>query len=518
MTAETVNVPPQRAEADPSALSTTPATAASRPWRAVWLRCVLVPLTVLAPLVTLTPSADHRFNVYANGGLYGAKPWLLFRNAFSTVPIFLDLGNFRPLGRIVEWSLDVAVFALTALFGLPANIGLRLVSFASAILLTIAAVVFAAALVSRRERLFTAPPPVPVALLPFAVGAGLVAAGWTSTTVLFGALYLATSALVLAVAAWACRSRRPGALVVLAGAALAAFNELALLAVPLATATVLLRNRFVLGRSLLHRPRFLVLLWAGFLPVILPVRALIYHHCAGGGCYTGSDLALAGAPGALPARMLSWLPPLMWERASHGRPHVAAAVPVLALIMLAVLAWRACPGLRRLPTLDRGQTLGLASAALALLVLGASIAALNAGVQRFELGLGWRDSGLTTVAGSILLLVFWRRYLTVALVGLVLAGAFSAAANKDFRDRASHGPWPFLHDRIAQEVADFDATPAGDARRCALRATFVQTSARNNLGQGNQLSTEREVRRFDVSLNRATTLLAGAPFCTTAPR
>jgi hypothetical protein len=515
VTAEIVNVPPPRAEADPSALSTTPSSPGGRPWRQLLLRCVLVPLTVLAPLVTLTPSADHRFNVYANGGLYGARPWMLFHNAFSTVPMFLDLGNFRPLGRIVEWSLDVAVFALTALFGLPVNIGLRLVSFVSAILLTIAAVVFAAAVVSRRERLFAAPPPVPVALLPFAVGAGLVAAGWTSTTVLFGALYLATSALVLAVAAWACRSRRPGALVVLAGAGIAAFNELALLAVPLATAAVLLRNRVVLGRPLFAQTRFLVLLWAGFLPVILPIRTIIYLRCADGGCYSGSDLALAGAPAALPARMLSWLPPLMWDRAAHGIPHVAAAVPLLALIALAVPAWRVGRGLRRLPALDRRQTYGLASVSIVLLILAASIAALNADVQRFELGLGWRDSGLTTVAGSILLLVFWRRYLVVALAGLVLAGTFSAAANKDFRDRASHGPWPYLHDRIAQEVADFDPTPAGNARRCALRTTFIQTSAHNNQGVG---VNEREVRRFDVSLNRATILLAGVRFCDAAPR
>ncbi|MEU4241637.1 hypothetical protein [Actinoplanes sp. NPDC026619] len=518
MTAEIVNVPPPRAEADPSALSITPAPPVRRQWRAVLLRSVLVPLIVLAPLVTLTPSADHRFNVYANGGLYGAKPWLLVRNAFSTVPTFLDLGNFRPLGRITEWSLDVAVFALTALFGLPANIGLRLVSFVSAILLTIATVVFAAAVVSRRDRLFATPPPVPVALLPFAVGAGLVAAGWTSTTVLFGALYLATSALVLAVAAWACRSRRPGVLVVLAGAGIAAFNELAVLAVPLATAAVLVRNRVVLGRSPFRGPnaRFLVLLWAGFLPVFLPVRAIIYLRCADGGCYAGSDLAPAGAPAALPGRMVSWLPPLMWEQAAHGFPRVAAAVPVLALIALALVAWRTVPGLRRLPALDRGQTYGLALAAVALLILASSIAALNADVQRFDIGLGWRDSGLTTAAGSILLLVLWRRYLVVALVGLVLAGTLSAAANKDFRDRAARGPWPYLHDRIAQEVADFDVTPAGDARRCALRATFVQTSAHNNhQGVG---PNEQELRRFDVSLNRATILLAGVRFCSTAPR
>ena len=523
MTAEIVDVPPRARQPLP-AESAPIAVDAGPQWRAVFRRCVLLPLVVLAPLVTLTPSADHRFNLYGNGGQYVTHPWRILHTVVASVPQFLDLGNFRPLGRLVEWSLDAAAFAPTVLFGIPANIGLRLVSFAGAIVLSLAAVIFAEAVVGRRERLFGGPPTALAATLPFAVAAGLVAAGRTSTTVLFGALYLTTSALVLGVAAWACRSRRAGLLVVLAGAGLAAFNELAYLAVPLATVAVLLRRRVVLGdgwRSAVRGPggRFVALLWAGFLPVFVPVRVLIWQRCADGGCYTGSDIALGGAPAALPNRLVSWLPPLMWPRATGGSfPHLAEAVPALALLALATLAWGAARRMPRPATLDRRQALGLAGVALTLLVLAGTLAALNADVQALAAagrwGQGWRDSGLTTVAGSLLVLALWRRVTVVALVVLVLAGTVATAANQDYRELAGRGRFPYLHDRIAQEVADFDRTPAGDARRCALRADFITTSTADHHGVLNQ----REVERFDVSLDRATRQVAGRRFCSQAPK
>jgi hypothetical protein len=517
VTVEIVKVPAQPGGVRPAAPAPTTRPVRRGPWRAVARRAVLVPLIVLMPLVTLTPGADHRFNVYANGGRYLANPLLLLRGVIESVPTYLQLGNFRPLGRLVEWSLDVTAFAITGLFGLPVNVTLRLVSFAAAVLLTLAAVVFAES-VTARGRLFAAAPTVPVALLPFAVGAGLVAAGRTSTTVLFGGLYFSTAALVLAVAAAACRARRPGLAVVLAGAALAAFNEMAYLAVPLATAAVLIRGRVVLAedwRTTLRGPgvRFAALLWAGFLPVFVPIRAIIYQKCAAGGCYAGSDIALSGAAGALPNRLISWLPPLMWQRATGGDFHPISAISLLTLVALGVLAIRGPRPARP----DRRQALGLAGVAAVLLLLAGTLAALNADVQTMAAqgrwGQGWRESGLTAVAGGLLVLVTVRRFVGPALAVLVVAAMFGAAANKDFRDRSDGGKYPYLHDRIAQEVADFDATPAGNARRCALRDAFRQTSLANHQGVATP-----ELERFDVSLDRATRHLAGRPFCREAAR
>src|SRR5689334_3231387 len=168
VTAEIVEVPHQ---AGPAAVPARVVPVAYRPWRALLWRCLLTPLVVLAPLVTLTFSADHRFNVYNNGGLYATRPWKLFAAAVTTVPQYLDAGNFRPLGRVLEWSLDVAAFTPTALFGLPAPIGLRIVSFLAAILLTGAAVLLVEAVTARRRRLFAGSPSVAAALLPFAIAA-----------------------------------------------------------------------------------------------------------------------------------------------------------------------------------------------------------------------------------------------------------------------------------------------------------------------------------------------------------
>ncbi|HEY0530654.1 MAG TPA: hypothetical protein VGD29_03555 [Actinoplanes sp.] len=524
MTVETAPPPSRARPARPSSVR----AAAGRPWPAAVRRCVLVPLIVLIPLVALTPSADHRFNVYANGGRYAARPWQMVVTAVESVPQFLRLGNFRPLGRIVEWSLDLLAFGLTGLLGVPANIALRLVSFAAAIVLTLAAVVFAEA-VTARGRLFASTPSVLVATVPFAVGMGFVAAGRTSTTVLFGGLYFLSAALVLGVAAFVCRVTRlnwPRALlIVLAGAALASFNELAALALPLTTVAVVVRERVVLGGNGWKRPGFnaAVLLWLGFLPVFLPVRAIIYSICAHGVCYTGSDVALPGAPAALPNRLVAWLPPLMWHRAADGTHlRLVGVLPALALLALAVLAWRATRQLPRLATLDRRQSFGLAAVAGVALVLGAVLSALNSDLQQLARqgiwGQGWRESGLTGAAGGILVAALvagrCRTWAAATLVPLVVAGTIAVAANKAVHDGSSAGSYPYLHDRIAQEIADFDRTPAGDARRCALRALFIKTSIANHHGSLDQ----PELERIDVSLNRATQQLDGRRFCGQAPR
>src|SRR5204862_5459056 len=134
-------------------------------------------------------------------------------------------------------------------------------------------------------------------------------------------------------------------------------------------------------------------------------------------------------------------------------PHLAAAVPAMAFLALAVLAGRALRDLRGLPALDGRQSGALAGVAVTLLALAGTLAALGAEVQGLPPGSGWRDSGLTTVAGSVLVLALWRRFVVVLLALLVVAGTISAAADNDFRDASAGGRYPYLYDRIAQEVA-----------------------------------------------------------------
>jgi hypothetical protein len=516
---------------------------ARRRWRGAARRAVAVPLVVLAPLAALAPTADHRYNVYWHGGEIRHNPWELIEYSFVTIPLYFTNGNFRPLGRMLEGAVDLAAFLLMDFLGLPANVALRAVSFAAAALLTVVAVLFVESLVAR-GRLVEQVPSRLSAAVPFAVGAGFVAAGGTSTTILFGGLYWLSSALVLAVAAVLCRAvtvdpvpvgRWRGTLALLTGMALAAFNEMAYLALPLAVVAVFARGRWVLG---LDRRRLLAtagarltgLLWLGFLPIFLPVRIMIFMRCSDGSCYQGSDLSLG--PQALltwPNRMLSWLPPLMWQTATRSTEGawLTGAVTLAAALILGVLAGRAWLDLKSLAPVDRGQAYGLTAAAAAVLVLGSSLAALNVEVQGRvadgRWGEGWRDSAVTGVGGPLLVLalcalVTYRQRLVTGILVVLLAGTatVSTAANKAWQDATAHNRSAILNNAVAHEIADFDRSRAGNERRCALREEFRQTyqnGVSNAKDTAEYPGARSPIGRFDATVDTATRQLYGARFC-----
>jgi hypothetical protein len=489
-------------------------------WRRALLRAALVPVPVLAPLVALAPSRDHRFNIYWHGGLFRDDPLRIVPHTVDSLPGYLRLGNFRLFGRMLEKGLDLAAYALGDL-GVPANVAFRLVSFASMVLLTVVAVLLVESVVAR-GRMFRRPPSTLAAMVPFAVAGGFVAAGGASPAVLFGGLYYASAAVVLGVVAVLCRIGRLRGwwvpVLLVAGAALAAFNEIAYLALPLATVAVAARGRLVLGvpwRRLVTGP--LALLWGGFLPVFGAVRVVIRGYCADGPCYRGSDIAFGPAVAeALPVRAIAWLPPLMWRGAVAGgsdRPWAAGGVLAAAVLVLGVLAWLALRDLPRLSDAGRPAALAVAVTGGTLVVLGAALAALNADVQQIvaagNWGHGWRDSAVTTTAGALALvgathLVRGRRWLPAVLIVLLAGGAaVSAAANKRYRDTTMSRPAAQLANRLAQEMADFDRTPAGAARRCALRAEFAVAYG----------TTPYSLSRFDKSFDTAARQHAGMPFC-----
>ncbi len=517
---------------------------AGRLWRSTARRAVLVPLVVLAPLAALAPTADHRFNIYWHGGEIRHNPFELIRYSWVTIPLYFDNGNFRPLGRMLEGTVDLAAFLLMDFLGLPANVAFRAVSFLAAAVLTLVAVVFAESVMAR-GRLFSAAPSRLSAAVPFAVGAGFIAAGGTSPAILFGGLYWLSAALVLTVAAVVCRAvtadrqplgRRRGVLAVLVGAALAAFNEMAYLALPLAVVAVLVRGRWVLGldrRQLVTSAgaRLTGLLWLGFLPVFLPIRIMIFLHCSDGTCYKGSDLSLDGqALVALPNRMLSWLPPLMWQTATRSTEGawLTGALPLVAALILGVLAWRAWVDLAGLAAVDRRQALGLAAVALAVLLLGSALAALNAEVQGRvadgRWGEGWRDSAVTVVGGPLLVLGLLagfqraRQRLATTVLLVLLAGlaTVSTAANKAWQDATAHNKSAILNNAVAHEVANFDRSAAGNERRCALREQFRETyqdGISNAKDTAEHPGARSPLGRFDATVDTATNQLFGMRFC-----
>jgi hypothetical protein len=556
--------PDVRQGAAPGRPGASPASGRSL-WGHVLRRCALLPLIVLAPLAAVAPRGDHRFNVYWHGGMFRDDPLRIVSHTVATGETYLRLGNFRPLGRMVEKSLDLLAFGAAQLLHLPATVTLRLVTMGAAMLVTVAVVLFAESVLTR-GRLFVTPPSTVALLLPYAVAAGLVAAGRNSATTLFGGLYLTTAALVLLVAVAACRLERlrwwHTVLGVSAGGALAVFNEPAYFAVPLATVAVLARGRFVLGqgpRQLLRSAgvRLTALFWAGFLPVFAVVRWVIRGYCADGGCYHGSDLAVDGRGLlVLPARMLAWLPPAQWRAAAGEAPGawLRGALPVAALLVLALLAVRTFRRLRAAPAPAGRPLVGLALAALALLAFGALPAALSVEVHTNLSGPalwteGWRDSATTGPAGMLLAVVLFLLALSagrsarrlagrsagrsmrrsagrsagrsggrsagrsggrsdgrpagLVLVVLVCCAAGSVAANKAYADESAGWSTSQLDNRIALAVGAFERGRPGNARRCELLAEALRNNAAKPFQQ----------ERYTDSLNMAARAIAGVRFC-----
>ncbi|MFI5888845.1 hypothetical protein ACIA5D_01860 [Actinoplanes sp. NPDC051513] len=503
-----------------------------KPWRRVFLHCLVMPVVVTAPLLYLAGNADHRYNVYWHGSLVQDRPWRMVTENLRTVPMYLDFGNYRPVGRMVEWALDTAAYLMVEITHLPAQVGLRLISALAAAVLTAAAVVFAEA-VTARGRMFAGPPARTIALLPFAIGCCLTAAGQVSSTVLFGGLYFLSAALVLGVAAVVCRGPRPGLLVVAAGAGLAVFNEMAALGPPLATAAVLARHactgawsrgRPVRSRAVALRP--VLLLWLGFLPVFVPVRVLLYLSCRDGSCYGNSDVLLGpGVGAAFTNRVTSWLPPLQWGDALRDGGAVGQVVLGVAALVLALLAARLFAGLPGLPGLDRRQASALAAAGGAVLLLGGMLGSLNAQTQAFAAagrwGAGWRDGGLLAAGGGLLLaglLAFAARAVAarVALGAFVLLAAGTVAVNQAFAQAANRMPYAVVTGAVAAEVAQFDTTAAGNARRCELIERFgelFRATRYSRFAAGELPGTHSVAERMSVTASMATEQMYGRPFC-----
>ncbi|MEO7573750.1 MAG: hypothetical protein ABIX10_15075 [Acidimicrobiales bacterium] len=501
---------------------------------------MLVPLVVMAPLVALAPTADHRFHVYLHGARYRDNPLRLVGDSFTTVPKFLELGNFRPIGRCLERLVDLAAFVLMDLLGLQANVALRLVTLAAAAVLSVLAMLFTECFLAR-DRVFAQRPSTLAAAVPFAVGAGFVASGPTSPAVLFGGLYMLSTSLVLGVAALALRATsvtsarvgpRRAVLLVVAGVGLASFNEIAYFALPVATVAVFARGRFVLDRSWrevlsLSGTRLVGWLWLGFTPVFLVTRGIIYSNCHKGGCYTGSDLGLdADVLVALPNRLVSWLPPFMWQTAGRdgGPSLLAGLLPLVAILLLGWLALGAARDQARLAPVARVPSLGFAAVAGVLLILGAALGAFNEEVQRritvgdWGLGWGWRDTAMSTVAGGLATVGLlggivpprWRgrnQVFAAVIVLLAMTAAVSTSANRGYHEIASRQPELLLANRIAHEMADFDRSAVGNDRRCGLRSEFIRLNP----------AAVNPLRRLDEALDTLSMADEDVPFCDARP-
>ena len=279
-----------------------------------------------APSIALSPEADERFGVYLSTAKFGVNPLRIVRHGYDSIPQFLERGNFRPLGRVIEWSGHVLAGQISLFFNVPVNISLGTLRLVAVATLAFAIVWLVEAVIQvpsggRADRR---------ALLPVVsalVGASFLGSQTHGPVNMFPWVYLGTSAVVVFAARlmaseelfvegsirW---SRRIG--FALLGVALASTNEVTAIAIPFSAVVVVARG-VVLGVPFNSRWRRLraVRAWgyqlAGFLVVFVPVRLFIASQCAGGNCYTASDFALTRAyPEAVVGRVVTGFVPTQW--------------------------------------------------------------------------------------------------------------------------------------------------------------------------------------------------------------
>jgi hypothetical protein len=543
-----MSAPPDRLATDPPRLAAgphdpvpdpvePPAPDAGGPgWRGRWVRAISLPLLVMLPLVGAVPLSDSRYNAYRFGGAYAQRPWELLTDPITSIPRYLDYGNFRPLGRLLERGLDALAYAVSAALTMPLPTPLRLTHLATVAVLVVVLVLLVETITSPTP-LRDGRPSAATVLVPLTFATTLVASGRTSSVIVFTDLYALSTVLVLGVAAGAARhafvvrqtvTRRQLLGVILLGAALAIVNEVAYLAVPLAWVAVVLRGRLTLGRSwseLVHSGSAKLLLAGSiaFAVVALPLRIMLAARCADGSCYDGSDVALGWElfP-TLGHRLLSWVPPVAWYPATRNAPSrwylPSDPLTWLLLAAIVVLSWVLLRDLSALRQLSARQALALAGMGAAVLVLVATLVAFSADVQGqvvdgWSIGSGWRDTLMVGTGASVLiaalLLAPWSarrpRVRATALGLLVLLVVGTMLANQGQARALTRRPDVALHMEIAIAVTNFLPGDEADARRCELFGRFVDSipdQAHNH-------------RRLHEALNETTRARFGQVFCST---
>jgi hypothetical protein len=510
--------------------------AGDAPPRGRWTRTVGLPLLVMLPLIGAVPLSDSRYNAYRFGGAYAQRPWELLTDPITSIPRYLDYGNFRPLGRLLERGLDALAYAVSAALTMPLSTPLRLIHLAAVAVLVVVLVVLAETVTSPTPRR-TGRLSAVGALVPVAFATTLVASGRTSSVIVFTDLYALSAALILAIAAIAVRhallmrpdvSRRQMLGAILVGAALPIVNEVAYLAVPLAWVAVVLRGRLTLGRSwseLLHSGAAKLLLAGSvaFTVVFVPLRVMLAIRCADGSCYDGSDVSVGWElfP-TLGHRLVSWVPSVGWFPATRDAPAgwYLPTDPMTWVLLGAILAlaWRLLRDLPAYRQLTGRQALALAGLGAAVLLLVATLVALSADVQGqvvdgWAIGSGWRDTLIVGAGASLLVAAALLappaarrpRRRAIALTLLVLLALGTALANQGQARGLAARPDAALHTEIAVAVTNFLPTEEADARRCELFARFVDSipdQAHNH-------------RRLHEALNATTQARFGQDFCST---
>ena len=415
---------------------------------------VLPVLIVTAPLTGMAFHFDERRTVYRHAADGRDNPLDAAAYSYDTVEFFLDLGNFRPLGRLIDSLTGGFIFEVGEATGTAPHVVSGVLRLIVVSLLALVAVRVVAALTAST----TGGREPAVMLYPMVLGTTLVANGRSGPLVYLPTLFIGSAVLVLAICLAVARDRdmskrplRAVELLLMAalGAAAAMFHDLAYIAPPLA-AVFLGARALAIGLSLRSAAATAAFarwaaLSAGFLAVFVPVRLDIAGRCRQHACYAASELSLsADVAGLAATRLISGFPVSGWSLVSDlvGRygPDFnfvnLLANSFLMLLALAVAAVTVAVAVRARRTAGTdANTVGTASTAeagasrgglhtraaasdlrrrlrigAALGLFGAATAGLPAVmvslsryIQESRIDYGWRDTVLVQVGWSLMI-------------------------------------------------------------------------------------------------------------------
>ena len=299
--------------------------------RWLWPAAAAPALIVTAPLLGFSLQGDERQRAYEAARLYGSNPLEAARGVYTDIGVFLDHGNFRPIGRFteaIERSFTVEAAEATGLTLSAVQGVLRVLAVA---VLAVVATRVAAALAPRLSSPATARLHPATALFPLIFAATLVAAGPAGSLTKYSFRIIGWMILILLLALAVARDRdlqtrpvswRELALMASLGLAASMTYDLVYVAPPLAAAFMLARNtanghsfKNVLRTAALRR-------WAafsaGFLAAFVPIRLIIADRCSQNDCYAASEIDVSGEMVQMAAgRALSGAPPAGWHHVSE---------------------------------------------------------------------------------------------------------------------------------------------------------------------------------------------------------
>lgn len=310
------------------------------------------------PLTGLALQSSERVNLYLRASKTSANPVEVLRQVFRLIDNFLDSGNFRPVGRFVEFLGHGVAFEAAEATALAPHEVLGFIRLAMIALVALLAVRLVGAL--QRSAAISDEGSL-VAFYPLALGVVAVAGGVSSTMSAFPHVQIGSVALILGIALKTARDRdlsrrrvRWHEYLVMAawGAVAAGFSDLAyaapLVALGFVAARVLAGGFGVAEALASAATRRWLGLCAGFAAVFVPARAAIAQHCGGFACDVASDIGFPPGVGASAARFISGLPMSGWRHSAREaglsglelgfgdmRANLSMAVAVAAIVGLA---------------------------------------------------------------------------------------------------------------------------------------------------------------------------------------